>query len=110
MSAGDTIRIATMRRPIGSHVRFSVAPAKSGCSSMSSGDIRFRPRLKLIRSAAASGSASITTTREKKRRAIAAHRSQTTNLIDDDPGGFLFSQIDLARFDLPYEFFFESDA
>jgi len=46
---------------------------------------------------------------EKKRRAIAAHRSQTTALIDDDPGGFLFSQIDLARFDLPYEFFFESD-
>jgi LmbE family N-acetylglucosaminyl deacetylase len=49
-------------------------------------------------------------TLEKKRRAIAAHRSQTTALIDDDPGGFLFSQIDLARFDLPYEFFLESDA
>ena len=47
---------------------------------------------------------------EKKRRAIAAHRSQTTALIDDDPGGFLFSQIDLAHFDLSYEFFFESDA
>jgi LmbE family N-acetylglucosaminyl deacetylase len=47
---------------------------------------------------------------EKKRRAIAAHRSQTTALIDDDPGGFLFSQIDLAHFDLPYEFFLESDA
>jgi LmbE family N-acetylglucosaminyl deacetylase len=47
---------------------------------------------------------------DKKRRAIAAHRSQTTKLIDDDPGGFLFSQIDLANFDLPYEFFFESDA
>jgi LmbE family N-acetylglucosaminyl deacetylase len=47
---------------------------------------------------------------EKKRRAIAAHRSQTTALIDDDPGGFLFRQIDLAYFDLPYEFFFESDA
>jgi LmbE family N-acetylglucosaminyl deacetylase len=47
---------------------------------------------------------------EKKRRAIAAHRSQTTNLIDDDPAGFLFSQIDLAHFDRPYEFFFESDA
>jgi LmbE family N-acetylglucosaminyl deacetylase len=47
---------------------------------------------------------------EKKRRAIAAHRSQTTRLIDDDPGGFLFSQIDLAHFDRPYEFFFESDA
>jgi LmbE family N-acetylglucosaminyl deacetylase len=47
---------------------------------------------------------------EKKRRAIAAHRSQTTPLIDDDPGGFLFSQIDLAHFDLPYEFFLESDA
>lgn len=47
---------------------------------------------------------------EKKRRAIAAHRSQTTTLIDDDPGGFLFSQIELAHFDRPYEFFFESDA
>jgi LmbE family N-acetylglucosaminyl deacetylase len=47
---------------------------------------------------------------EKKRRAIAAHRSQTTMLIDDDPGGFLFSQIDLHRFDGPYEFFLESDA
>jgi LmbE family N-acetylglucosaminyl deacetylase len=46
---------------------------------------------------------------ERKRRAIAAHRSQTTALIDDDPGGFLFSQIDLAHFDLPYEFFLESD-
>jgi LmbE family N-acetylglucosaminyl deacetylase len=48
--------------------------------------------------------------REKKRRAIAAHRSQTSALIDDDPGGFLFSQIDLAHFDRPYEFFFASDA
>jgi LmbE family N-acetylglucosaminyl deacetylase len=47
---------------------------------------------------------------DKKRRAIAAHRSQATRLIDDDPGGFLFSQIDLANFDRPYEFFFESDA
>ena len=47
---------------------------------------------------------------EKKRRAIAAHRSQTTALIDDDPGGFLFSQIDLVHFELPYEFFLESDA
>jgi LmbE family N-acetylglucosaminyl deacetylase len=47
---------------------------------------------------------------EKKRRAIAAHRSQTTALINDDPGGFLFSQIDLAHFDRPYEFFLESDA
>jgi LmbE family N-acetylglucosaminyl deacetylase len=47
---------------------------------------------------------------ERKRRAIAAHRSQTTALIDDDPGGFLFSQIDLDHFDGPYEFFLESDA
>jgi LmbE family N-acetylglucosaminyl deacetylase len=47
---------------------------------------------------------------EKKRRAIAAHRSQTTNLINDDPDGFRFTQSGLARFDLPYEFFFESDA
>jgi LmbE family N-acetylglucosaminyl deacetylase len=49
-------------------------------------------------------------TLEKKRRAIAAHRSQTSDLIDDDPGGFLFTQIDLAHFDLPYEVFLESDA
>jgi LmbE family N-acetylglucosaminyl deacetylase len=47
---------------------------------------------------------------EKKRRAIAAHRSQTTDLIDDDPDGFRFAPSGLARFDLPYEFFFESDA
>jgi LmbE family N-acetylglucosaminyl deacetylase len=47
---------------------------------------------------------------EKKRRAIFAHRSQMTTLIDDDPGGFLFSQINLAHFELPYEFFLESDA
>ena len=47
---------------------------------------------------------------EKKRRAIAAHRSQTTHLIVDDPAGFLLSQIDLAHFDLPYEFFLESGA
>jgi LmbE family N-acetylglucosaminyl deacetylase len=46
----------------------------------------------------------------KKRRAIAAHRSQTTNLIDDDPDGFRFTQIELAHYDGPYEFFFESDA
>jgi LmbE family N-acetylglucosaminyl deacetylase len=47
---------------------------------------------------------------EKKRRAIAAHRSQTSDLIDDDPAGFLFTQTDLAHFNLPYEFFLESDA
>jgi LmbE family N-acetylglucosaminyl deacetylase len=47
---------------------------------------------------------------EKKRRAISAHRSQTTALIDDDPGGFMFNQIELAHFDRPYEFFLESDA
>jgi LmbE family N-acetylglucosaminyl deacetylase len=46
---------------------------------------------------------------EKKRCAIAAHRSQTTDLIDDAPHAFRFTQSGLARFDLPYEFFFESD-
>ena len=46
---------------------------------------------------------------EKKRRAVAAHRSQTSALIDDDLGGFVLSQVDLAHFDLPYEFFLESD-
>jgi LmbE family N-acetylglucosaminyl deacetylase len=44
----------------------------------------------------------------KKKRAIAAHRSQTTDLINDDPNGFRLTEADLARFDLPYEFFFES--
>jgi LmbE family N-acetylglucosaminyl deacetylase len=47
---------------------------------------------------------------EKKRRAIATHRSQTSDLIDDDPAGFLFAQIDLAHLDLPSDFFSESDA
>jgi LmbE family N-acetylglucosaminyl deacetylase len=47
--------------------------------------------------------------RAKKLRAIAAHRSQTTDLIKDDPHGFRLSATDLARFDLPYEFFFASD-
>jgi LmbE family N-acetylglucosaminyl deacetylase len=47
---------------------------------------------------------------DKKRRAISAHRSQTTNLIDDDHAGFRLAENDLARFDLPYEFFFESVA
>src|ERR1700727_1283472 len=45
---------------------------------------------------------------ERKRRAIAAHRSQTSDLIDDDPAGFLFTQIDLAYFDRAYEFFLEN--
>jgi LmbE family N-acetylglucosaminyl deacetylase len=52
---------------------------------------------------------SISQTLEKKRRAIAAHRSQTTRLIDDDPSGFCLTAADLARFDLPYECFFEGD-
>jgi LmbE family N-acetylglucosaminyl deacetylase len=47
---------------------------------------------------------------EKKRRAIAAYRSQTTNLIDDDWAGFRLTESDLARFNLPYEFFLESDS
>jgi LmbE family N-acetylglucosaminyl deacetylase len=46
---------------------------------------------------------------DKKRRAIAAHRSQITDLIDDDCTGFRLTESDLARFDLPYEFFLESD-
>jgi LmbE family N-acetylglucosaminyl deacetylase len=45
---------------------------------------------------------------QRKRRAIAAHRSQTTDLINDDPDGFRLTASDLARFDLPYESFFES--
>src|ERR1700683_1361707 len=34
--------------------------------------------------------------------------SQTTDLINDDPNGFRLTDSDLARFDLPYESFFES--
>jgi LmbE family N-acetylglucosaminyl deacetylase len=45
--------------------------------------------------------------RTKKQRAIAAHRSQTTDMIKDDPNGFRLTAWDLARFDYPYEFFFE---
>jgi LmbE family N-acetylglucosaminyl deacetylase len=45
----------------------------------------------------------------RKRRAIAAHRSQISDLIDDDPDGFRLTEEGLARFDAPYEFFFESD-
>ena len=48
---------------------------------------------------------------ERKRRAISPHTARRQRLsIDDDPGGFLFSQIDMAHFDRPYEFFFESAA
>jgi LmbE family N-acetylglucosaminyl deacetylase len=46
--------------------------------------------------------------KEKKQRAIAAHRSQVTDMIKDDPNGFRLTDRDLARFGLPYEFFFES--
>jgi LmbE family N-acetylglucosaminyl deacetylase len=38
-----------------------------------------------------------------KRRAIAAHRSQVTHIIDDDPGGFILSADDIARFQRPFE-------
>ena len=110
LSAGDTIPIATTRRAIGSRARFSVGQAKSDCSSMSFGDIRFRRRLKLIRSVAGWELASIMQAERKEAprhcfAPIADNRS-----IDDDPAGFLFSQIDLAHFEGPYEFFFESDA
>jgi LmbE family N-acetylglucosaminyl deacetylase len=44
----------------------------------------------------------------RKRRAIAAHRSQTTDLIKDDPRGFRLTPSDLARFNRPYETYFES--
>jgi LmbE family N-acetylglucosaminyl deacetylase len=46
--------------------------------------------------------------RARKQSAIAAHRSQTTELINDDPSGFRLTAADLARFDQPYEFYFES--
>lgn len=41
----------------------------------------------------------------KKRAAIACHASQVTHLIDDDPDGFCFSAVKLARFDRPTEHF-----
>ena len=47
--------------------------------------------------------------RLRKQRAIASHRSQTTDLISDDPNGFRLTESDLARFDYPYEFFFNGD-
>ena len=59
-AAGDMIHIAITRRPIKSRARSSFAWGKSDCSSMSSGDIRSHPRLRLIQSEAVSGSASIT--------------------------------------------------
>ena len=107
--AGGTIRTTTMGRLIRSRVRFRVGSAGSGCSSMSSGDIRFHPRLRLVRFVSGFRIRIDEETLERKRRAIAAHRSQTTDLIDDDPAGFLFTQIDRAYFDRPYEFFLESD-
>ena len=48
--------------------------------------------------------------RARKRRAIAAHLSQTTDLIDDDRSGFRLGASDLARFEAPYELFFEGAA
>jgi LmbE family N-acetylglucosaminyl deacetylase len=45
---------------------------------------------------------------ERKRGAIVAHGSQTSDLINDDPAGFLFRQIDRGLFDRRYEFFLES--
>lgn len=42
-----------------------------------------------------------------KRRAIAAHRSQISRLIDDDPGGFMLSPRDLARFNRPFEIYLD---
>jgi hypothetical protein len=103
LSAGGMILIAITRRPTGSRVRFRLLeyvvwghtlPPSTNVDPIQSGF-----RISIDHEA-----------QEKKRRAIDAHRSQTTRLIDDDPGGFLFSQIDLARFDRPYEFFFEGDA
>ena len=75
---------------------------------MSCGAPRFHLQLRFGRPGTVSGC--IERALEKKRRAIAAHRSQTTNLINDDWAGFRLTESDLARFDLPYEFFFESDA
>ena len=77
---------------------------------MSSGDIRFHQPTEVDPIRSGFRISIDDESQERKRRAIAAHRSQTSNLIADDPAGFLFSQIDLAHFDRPYEFFFESDA
>jgi len=66
------------------------------------------PRETKIEPAAGGFRLSIESRLMQKRRAIAAHRSQTTDLINDDPRGFRLTPSDLARFDTPYEFFFES--
>jgi len=43
----------------------------------------------------------------RKRAAIAAHVSQMTDLIDDDPDGFRFTDVTLAPFLGPFEYFIE---
>lgn len=43
----------------------------------------------------------------RKRAAIAAHVSQMTDLIDDDPEGFRFTDVTLAPFIGPFEYFLE---
>ena len=57
-----------------------------------------------------SGSASITRISKRSAAPLPRTARRPRDLIDDDPAGFRFTQSDLARFDLPYEFFFESDA
>lgn len=42
-----------------------------------------------------------------KQAAIAAHVSQMTNLIDDDPDGFRFTEVHLAPFLRPFEYYIE---
>jgi LmbE family N-acetylglucosaminyl deacetylase len=46
--------------------------------------------------------------RRRKRRAISAHRSQTTKLIRDDKTCFRLQRIMQAKFDQPWELFFEA--
>ena len=67
---------------------------ESNCSNMSCGDIRSRPRLRLIRSAVGSGSTRSRGDGEEAPRHRCAPFADDA-LIDDDPGGF--SQPDRPR-------------
>jgi LmbE family N-acetylglucosaminyl deacetylase len=47
---------------------------------------------------------------ERKKAAIRAHRSQVSALVDDDPSGFRLDPSTLARFERPFEIFFDMPA
>ena len=107
-SAGVTILIATTRRRIKSHARFSAASRKLRLFEYAVWGAALPPSTQ-VQPIRDGFRIRIEQALDKKRRAIAAHRSQITDLIDDDCAGFRLTESDLARFDLPYEFFLESD-